>query len=189
MEVLYVVGGLALLVAIVVVTIYNGIISNKNKCKRSWSDVVAYAQQKIKVLPKLEEAVKEHKEFEETVQKDVAKLRSGIKELNTENMTPGVLEKLEGTFSNMMSGLSVSVEAYPDLKSSNLYQQLMSEISELQENITAAITIYNSNVENFNNGIQHFPNNIVNSMLNKEAQLDSFDNNEASDEVGFKPNL
>ena len=137
----------------------------------------------------MEEAVKDHKEFEESVQKDVAKLRSGVKDLNADNINPGVLEQLEGTFSNMMKGISVSVEAYPDLKSSNLYQQLMTEVSELQENITAAITIYNNNVEGFNNSIQHFPNNIVNSMLNKEAQLESFNNKEASDEVGFQPNL
>ena len=186
---LYVIGGLVAFVLIVVISIYNGIISRKNKCKRSWADVVTYAQQKIKVLPKLEDAVKDHKEFESSVQKEVAELRSGIKKLDTNNMNPTMLEQLEGTFSNMLKGINVSVENYPDLKSSNLYQQLMTEISELQENITAAITIYNNNVEDFNNGIQHFPNSLINSLLNKEAQLDSFNNVEASNEVGFQPNL
>lgn len=189
MEALYVLVGVVALFAMVVIGMYNGIISRKNKCKRSWADVVVYAQQKLKVLPKLEEAVKDHKEFEQSLQKDVTKLRSGMKKLSQEEMTPSVLEKIEGTFSSMMKGVNVSVEAYPDLKSSELYNQLMTEISELQENITASITIYNSNVEHFNNGIQHFPNSLVNSVLNKEKVLDSFHNEEASEEVGFTPNL
>ncbi len=61
-------------------------------------------------------------------------------------------------------------ENYPDLKASQLYNNLMSEISEQQENIGAApIRIFNQNVEDFNNGIEVFPNSLINGWFKQET--------------------
>jgi LemA protein len=64
-------------------------------------------------------------------------------------------------------------------------KSLMKEISELQDNIAAAITIFNRNVEAFNTGIQTFPNSLVNSTITKEQSYQSFHNDVAADSIGF----
>lgn len=96
---------------------------------------------------------------------------------------------MEVASSSLMSSFKVSVEDYPDLKSSDLYKSLMQEITEQQENIGAALRIFNSNVQIFNTYIQSFPSNIVNSSLNKKKVVDMFKEDEAVDSVGFSPNL
>lgn len=70
-----------------------------------------------------------------------------------------------------MQGLNIAVEASPDLKASEVFNNLMREIAEQQENTGAAIRIFNQNVEYFNNGIQVCPNSLVNASLNKKAGL------------------
>ena len=90
-----------------------------------------------------------------------------------------------------MKGLQVTVENYPDLKSSELYKSVMAEIVEQQEDIAAGITIYNRNVEDFNNRLTMFPSSLVNSVLNREKELDSFNDPglDSSAEIGFNPKL
>ena len=65
----------------------------------------------------------------------------------------------------------------------------MREIAEQQENIGAAIRIFNQNVESFNNGIEIFPNSLVNSMLNKKSKLNTFNDTEAEAGFDYKPNF
>lgn len=173
----------------VIVSTYNGIVERKNSCKRSWSDVVVYSQQKLKVLPKLEEKLKEYKDFEGSTLSDITKLRTEVNQISTKEINPQLLEKIDAHFESAVRGIKVTAENYPDLKSSTLFSQVMSEISSLQENITASITIFNQNVELFNNGIQHFPNSLINSLINKEKEIDSFNHKESESDIGFKPNL
>ena len=69
-----------------------------------------------------------------------------------------------------MRSLNVVIENYPELKANDIYLKMMNEIEEQNENVGAAITIYNRNVELFNNQIQIFPHNIINNMFLKRKQ-------------------
>jgi LemA protein len=65
----------------------------------------------------------------------------------------------------------------------------MREIAEQQENVGAAIRIFNQNVEDFNNGIEQFPNSVINNMLNKKEKLNTFRDEEAESGFEYKPNF
>lgn len=65
---------------------------------------------------------------------------------------------------------------------------MMREIAEQQENVGAAITIFNRNVELFNNSIQMFPGSLVNGLLNKKPAVTPFSDTEASSAFDYKPN-
>ena len=96
---------------------------------------------------------------------------------------------LEQLASSLLQGLKVTVEAYPELKASDVYLKVMAEISEQQEQIAAAIRIFNQNVEDFNNGIQMFPGSLVNSFLNKKSKVETFSDSQASSGFDYKPNV
>lgn len=181
-----VVGALAVLY---VIGTYNKIINNKNAVKRSWSDVLTQERQKNKILPELEKAVSQYSEFEQGLQTNITKLRSKMEELSSDTPDANTLQQVEALSKKVMEGIQVSVEAYPELRASELFNNLMREITEQQENIGAAIRIFNSNIEQFNNGIQNFPANVVNGFLNREKQMDTFTDSEASEGFEFKPNF
>lgn len=177
------------LVALAVIMIYNGIITRKNAVQRAWAGVVTQERQKNKILPELEKIVSEHKEFETQVLSDITKLRSGLTQLNDGDINPQGLGDIEKLMKSVSSGIQVTMEAYPDLKTVTPMTNLMKEIAEQQENIGAALRIFNQNVEAFNSGIEVFPNNLVNSMLNKEQLIAVFYDDEASAGFDYKPNF
>ena len=55
-----------------------------------------------------------------------------------------------------------------------LISERANEIEEQNENVGASISIYNRNVELFNNQIQIFPHNIINNMLLKKKAIRPF---------------
>lgn len=189
MEALVTVLGVGVVVVGYIIMAYNSIIGSKNQVKRSWSDVLVHVQKKLKIIPELEKQVSKYESFERETLQNLVNLRTQATKLTSE-VDQSVVEKLERDFTKAMQGLKVSVEAYPDLKTSQVYQSLMKEIVEQQNDISAGITIYNRNVESFNNKLQQFPSAVVNAWFNKEAPLNSFTTSEGVQEsVGFTPNF
>ena len=95
----------------------------------------------------------------------MTELRQNIMNLNIKDADIGQLQRIESLNKQLMHSLNVVIENYPELKANDIYLKMMAEIEEQNENVGAAITIYNRNVELFNNQIQIFPHNIINNML------------------------
>ncbi len=186
---LMILAGIAVIFAVVVVILYNGIIGKYNAVDRAWASVLTQERQKNKIIPQVEELVDQYKLHESSVLTAVTELRSAISKMSTGGVDTESLAAAEKHTKALMQGLQVSVEAYPELKASDVYMKLMAEISEQQEQIGAAIRIFNANVEDFNNAIEMFPGSLVNSMLCRKQRLQSFQDNEAQSGFDYKPNL
>ena len=64
-----------------------------------------------------------------------------------------------------MSGLRVSVEAYPDLKANQNFQHLMTELADIENKLAASRRFFNSTTKELNNAVQTFPSNILAGMF------------------------
>lgn len=173
--------------ALTVITIYNGIITSENLVARSWATVITQERQKVKTLPKLEEVVKDHKAFEEDVLTKITAIRESAEKLDGEKVDVTKLASIEGSINDLMKGIRVGVEDYPELKTSELMNSFMTEISELEDNVSAAIRLFNQDVEGFNNTIEKFPNKFVNEYLNKRPKMKTFSDSEAESGIEFTP--
>jgi len=171
----------------VLVWLYNRIVSGKNAIQRAWSDVIVQERQKLKVIPELEKIVQDHKAYESGVLEKLTEMRVAVTQLVSDQIDTQALKEAEAKTKSAMSGIRVAMEAYPDLKTAGLMNNLMREIADQQDNISAAIRIFNQNVEAFNNAIETFPGSAVNSLLNKEKRQRSFDDEEAASEIAFRP--
>ena len=69
----------------------------------------------------------------------------------------------------MLSGalrqLFALAEAYPDLKANTNFQQLQSELSDIENKIAAARRFFNNAVQEYNTGIESFPAVLVAGSL------------------------
>lgn len=63
--------------------------------------------------------------------------------------------------SQVAKQLSFVVERYPDLKADRMFNNLQQSISEVEENLQAARSNFNSNVASFNKAILQFPGSLV----------------------------
>ena len=180
---------LILLVLLVpVILIYNSIIGKYNAVDRAWASVLTQERQKNKIIPHVEQMVEQYRLHEASVLKEVTALRSAIANLGG-GVDTAKLAQAEQYTESLLKGLQVAVEAYPELKASETYSQVMAEISEQQEQVGAAIRIFNGNVEDFNNAIQMFPNSLVNSLLCRKQPITSFSDSEAPAGFDYRPNL
>ena len=100
---------------------YNGIIGVKNNCKRAWADVLNYETAKIKILDGITNVVQEHNKYEQGVLEKITELRSSIVDLKSEGMETGKLKQVEMQTDSLLNGLNIQMEAYPELKASELY--------------------------------------------------------------------
>jgi len=189
MEILLIVA--AVIVAVIIIaglSIYNGIIGGGNRAQRAWADVLVYERQKTKVLDQLQKVLEDFKVYESSLLEKITGLRSAIKDLPA-NADGNALASVESASKQLMGGLRIAFESYPELKASEPANNMMREIAEQQENVGAAITIYNRNVELFNNSIEMFPGSVINGLFNKKSPIIPFSDTEASKGFDYTPNL
>lgn len=181
--------GIIALVIFFFIVIRNNIVKNENAAKRAWSDVASFERQKVKILDDLQPLIDRYGDFEQSTMTQISALRQNILNLNQNTQDVAKLEQIEQQTSQLLKGIHVQVEAYPELKANEVYQKLMHEITDQNENVGAAISIFNRNVEHFNNSIQIFPNNVVNSMSLNKKPLKPFQDRVMDSGFDYKPNF
>jgi LemA protein len=98
----------------------------------------------------------------------------------------------QGAAENMLSGalrqLFALGEAYPDLKANTNFQQLQTELSDIENKISAARRFFNNAVQEYNTGIQQFPAALFAASLGF-SQKEFFDLGEERKTVGEVPQV
>ncbi|QCU89695.1 LemA family protein [Thiomicrorhabdus sediminis] len=184
------------LLIISVITIYNQIVSLKESVKRGWANVITQERQKGKILPELLKLVDQYTGYEGEVLTAVtelrgqaSKLQNDSQQLRGDSIDVNSAKQFDDNVKAFLGGLNFVAEAYPDLKANDTFKKAMHEVTKQEENVGAAIRIFNSNVEEFNAFIGMFPMNLVNGFLNKEQALNIFEDSTAASAFEYKPNF
>ncbi len=187
---------LLFLLVLVVVAVFwaihvrNKIVFYKNAVVRSWSDVNAYALEKLKSFEELAQNVSSYLEHEKSTFESIVALRSSASKIAQSGVNTQALQDFEAQASQIMKGINVNVEQYPDLASSRIVERNMAEIVRLNENMSASISIFNRNVEKFNTYIKAFPNNVINTNTVAEHEITAYSEAGATSQyTSYTPNF
>lgn len=181
--------GIFIALAIWAIMVRNNIVRYLNATQRAWAEVANFERQKVKTLETLEQTLAQYTQFEKSTLEKVTELRQQILNLNLKNTDVSQLQHVEKLNQDLMKSLNVVVENYPELKANTLYAKMMDDIQEQNENVGAAITIFNRNVEEFNNIIEIFPNNMINTMTLAKQPIRPFSDNVVIQNFDYKPNF
>lgn len=153
--------GIVVVILLILVGLYNSLVSAKNKVDEAWSDIEVQLKRRYDLIPNLVETVKGYARQESSVFENVTKARSLAmgagsmqEKLKDENMLSGALKSLFAV-----------AESYPDLKSNQNFMQMQGDLTDTEDKIQAARRFYNGNVREYNTKIQQFPGNIFASMF------------------------
>lgn len=171
------------------ISIRNKIVRYFNATKRAWAEVANFERQKVKTLEALEQTLSQYTQFEKSTLEKVTELRQQILNLNLNQADVAHLQHIEKLNQELMRSLNVVIENYPELKANTLYAKMMDDIQEENENVGAAISIFNRNVEQFNNTIQIFPNNAVNSITLAKKAIRPFSDSVTLQNFDYRPNF
>lgn len=151
---------IALVVVFAIIT-YNSLVRSEEMVSNSMAQIAAQVESRWDALRNLMDATKHYSDFELEAFEKITQNRSSI---NKES-TPTEVEKDDQAFSGAMRSFYAVAENYPDLKSSNLYQDTMASINKYEDNVRHSRMIYNDTVTKFNRSIKSFPQNIFAGML------------------------
>lgn len=160
----FIVLGIVIVLAIWLIAVYNGLIRLRNQVDESWSDIDVQLKRRHDLIPNLIESVKGYMKHEKDLLENITKARSAaVSAQSSGNATE--LAKAENTLGNLLGGLRVAFEAYPDLKANQNMGQLMDELSDTENKLQAARRFYNGMVRDFNTKLEVFPTNMIGNTL------------------------
>jgi len=145
--------GLIVVFVLWAITIYNGLVAMRQRVNQAFADVDVQLKQRHDLIPNLVETVKGYATHERGT------LEAVIQARNTAMAAQGPAQ--QAAAENMLTGalrqLFALSEAYPDLKANANFQQLQSELSDIENKLAAARRFFNNAVQEYNTGIQQFP--------------------------------
>ena len=122
----------------------------EQKIQADASTIDNYIEQRVVILENLSSLVNRAIELDKDVMTSVAALRSGIQQGADRNAVSSQVDTLAGR-------LFPQVEAYPELKSHQEIADAIQQNSYLQREITAARTVYNNRVNQWNRDVFDWP--------------------------------
>jgi LemA protein len=157
----WVVLGVIVVVVIWAITVYNGLVAMRQRVNQSFADIDVQLKQRHDLIPNLVETVKGYAGHERGTLEAVVQAR------NQAIAAPSVEQKVAAE--NMLSGalrqLFALSENYPNLKANANFQQLQSDLSDIENKLAASRRFFNSAVQEYNTGIQQFPAAMFASMF------------------------
>ena len=146
-----------LAVVLAVIVIYNRLVRLRTTVRSSWSDIDVHLKKRYDLVPNLVETVKGYASHEKTVFEKVTEARSYAMRASS----PADKAKAENMFSETLKSLFAVAEAYPELKANTNFQQLQTQLKELEDNIEYARRYYNAVVRDYNILTETFPSNMI----------------------------
>lgn len=166
---------------------YNSLVNTELSVEEAWANVQTQYQRRADLIPNLVSTIKGSGEFEQSTLTGVIEARSNATSINikADELTPENLKKFEDAQNQLSSSLSkllVTVERYPDIKTTQAYRDLMLTLEGAENRITKAREDYNAAVKAYNSKVRTIPTNIV-ALLTGFEKKPSFEAKEGTENV------
>ena len=158
--------GLAILVVLVLVLLYNRLVRLRNRAENSWAQVDVQLRKRYDLIPNLVETVKGYASHERETFEEVTRARTAAQQASSLQQQA----EAENALTAAIGRLFAVAEAYPELRASENFQQLQAELSDVEGKIAISRQVYNDAVLSYDNALETVPTNVVAGMFNFEPR-------------------
>jgi len=157
-----IIGGILLILVIWSVSSYNGLVGVEADAKTAWSKVESSYQRRNDLIQNLVNTVQGAADFEKSTLTEVTEARAKATSINIDpsKATPEQLAQFQEAQNGVMGAFSkllVSVERYPDLKATQNFRDLQSQIEGTENRINVERDRYNDAVNIYDIKMKKFP--------------------------------
>jgi len=149
---------------IYVITIYNTLVTLKNRYLNSFSQIEVQLKRRYDLIPNLVETAKAYMTHERgtleaviNARNDAAAILKTMGNGNVGSIELGQLATAEGALRGALGKLNVTMEAYPDLKANENMMQVSEELTTTENRVAFARQGFNDAVMAYNTYRQSFP--------------------------------
>jgi LemA protein len=149
--------GILVLLAAWIIFVYNGLVSLRQRCRQSFSDIDVQLKQRHDLVPNLVATVQGYAAHERGTLEEVVKARNAA-------------AAAEGVLSGALGKIMALAEAYPDLKANQNFMQLQGELADLENKIAASRRFFNNAAAEYNASRESFPAALFAASLGFQPQ-------------------
>jgi LemA protein len=161
---LFVLIGLVVVVALVVLVGFNALRSAEQGVKKDWNNITTELQRRADLIPNLVETVKQYAAHERELFEQVTAARAAAGRVPSDPAHAGDVAAAQDLLTGSLGRLIAVAENYPDLKASDNFRQLQGELTDTEDRIAASRKLYNSSVEHLNTKARTFPTNLMTGL-------------------------
>ncbi len=148
---------------------YNGMNSARIDVDKSWAEVQSAYQRRADLIPNLVATVKGAADFEKSTYVQVAQARAGqlsqLTNVKADQLTPERMAQIQQASAEagqaMRTAINVAIEAYPNLRATQNFSDLQSQLEGTENRINVSRNNFNESVMNYNRKVTSFPGNIM----------------------------
>ena len=157
MSTLLIILGVAAVLVLWFVSVYNGLVRLRNQVDNAWAQIDVQLKRRHDLIPNLINTVKGYMSHERDTLEAIVKARTAAMAATG----PAEAGPAEAQLTGALRGLMVNVERYPDLKASANFRALQEELASPENKISFARQAYNDSVTVYNTRIQTIPANFI----------------------------
>ena len=147
--------------ALILFGMYNGLIRSRNRVKEAWSGIDVQLRRRASLVPNLVETVKGYASHERETFEEVTRARSAVEQAGSMPDAAAANNMLTGALRHLFA----VAENYPQLRASENFMNLQTELSDIEEKIAFSRQFYNTNVLDYNNRLQTVPTVFIANMF------------------------
>lgn len=158
------------IIAMWAMSFYNGTISANENVEKVWGDVLVRYQERADKTKSIVEIIKGSADFENTTLREVVEARAKATSitLDADNLTPEniqAFQEAQDNFTGALSRLMATVEAYPNLKTTDAFRDFQAQYEGMENRISVERRKFNDAVRLYNVRIKRFPGNMLAGMF------------------------
>lgn len=153
-------GGIAALLVLFLIFMYNRLVGLRNKVENAWAQIDVQLKRRYDLIPNLVETVKGYAAHERQTFEAITLARANaigaqgpVAQADAENMLSAALKSLFAV-----------AEAYPELKANQNFLALQEELATTEGRIADSRQYYNDAVLSYHTAIQTVPANLIAGM-------------------------
>ena len=158
---LIIVGALVLL-ALLLVGMYNKLVRLRNRCENAWAQVDVQLRKRYDLIPNLVETVKGYAAHERAVFDEVTQARTAAQQAQG----PAAQADAENALTAAIGRLFAVAEAYPELRATENFQRLQADLTDIEGQIAVARQVYNDTVLTYDTALETVPTSIIAGIFN-----------------------
>ena len=159
---LVIVVGVAVLLALHLINVFNGLVRRRNAVENIEGSVDAVLKKRYDLIPNLVASVTPYVQHERELLESVTALRA--KGAAAQAGTSDHVEVDRQLTVGLAKLVAVS-EQYPELKANQSFLALQASLNQVEDQLAAARRTYNAVVTQYNDGIETFPGNLLAGFL------------------------
>lgn len=154
------------LAAVIYVVLYNNLVRLRNRTDNAWAQVDVQLRRRYDLIPNLVETVKGYASHERETFEAVIQARNAAQAAQTVEDQA----QAENLLTSMLRQVFALAEDYPELRASENFQALQSQLDETENKIAISRQIYNDSTLTYNNSVQTVPSSFVASISGFETR-------------------